>query len=88
MKERKIERNMLPVKFSCPRCNCHALYRTRRKGLDWVMSGIGLRPVRCMTCDRRFYLRYSLIQDTDPDPPKSMQSQKAANPRKESHRAA
>jgi hypothetical protein len=60
---------MLPEKFSCPRCKCHALYRTRRKGLDWALSAIGLRPVRCMTCDKRFYLRYEAIKAYDPDPP-------------------
>lgn len=34
------------------------------------MSSFGLRPVRCMTCDKRFYMRYSQIKDYDPDPPK------------------
>lgn len=61
---------MLPAKFRCPRCKCHALYIARRRGLDWLMSAIGLRPVRCMTCDKRFYLRYSRVKAYDPDVPR------------------
>jgi hypothetical protein len=47
---------MLPPSFSCPRCKCHALYRTRRKGFGWLMSLFGLRPARCFTCGKRFYV--------------------------------
>ena len=53
---------MLPADFACPRCKCHALYRTRRKRVDWLMSILGLRPVRCLTCDKRFYIRHSRIK--------------------------
>jgi hypothetical protein len=54
--------NMLPASYSCPRCKCNALYRTHRKGcLDWLMSAIGLRPARCFTCNKRFYIRWSKI---------------------------
>jgi len=53
---------VLPATFTCPRCKCHALYVARRRGLDWLVSAIGLRPVRCMTCDKRFYLRYSQLK--------------------------
>jgi transcription elongation factor Elf1 len=62
---RQTKRTMLPATFCCPRCKCHALYRIHRTGLDWLMSAIGLRPVRCMTCDKRFHVRYSLIKDFD-----------------------
>jgi hypothetical protein len=59
---------LLPDTFSCPRCKCHALYRTRRKGgLDWLMSFFGLRPVRCFTCSKGFYIRHSRIRELDRD---------------------
>lgn len=48
---------MLPYSYSCPRCNCHALCRLRRRGIDRVFSLFGLRPVRCMTCLRKSYMR-------------------------------
>jgi hypothetical protein len=79
---------MLPATFSCPRCKCHALYRTRRTGLDWIMSVFGLRPVRCMTCDKRFHLRYSRIKDYDPDPPKQVYARGRSNAGGERGRAA
>jgi transcription elongation factor Elf1 len=63
------ETNMLPATFSCPRCRCHALYRTRRRGLDWLMSVVGLKPVRCFTCDKRFYMRHSRLSDLNQDHP-------------------
>ena len=59
---------MLPARYSCPRCHCHALYQTRRRGLDWLISVIGLRPIRCMTCDKRFYMRYSWVKDYQEPP--------------------
>jgi hypothetical protein len=59
---------MLPAKFSCPRCKCHALYQTRRRGVDWLMSAIGLRPVRCMTCEKRFYMRHSWLKGYEEPP--------------------
>ena len=33
-----------------------------RRGLDWPFSLLGLRPVRCLTCTRKFYRRYSLSE--------------------------
>ena len=53
---------MLPYSYSCPRCKCHALCRLRRKGIDRVFSLFGLRPVRCLTCLRKSYMR---IADKD-----------------------
>jgi hypothetical protein len=55
---------MLPASYTCPRCKCHALYRTRRKGLGWLMSLIGFWPARCMTCRKKCYvfLRYTPVR--------------------------
>ncbi len=47
---------MLPPTFTCPSCKCHALYRTRRRGLGWLMSLIGFWPARCLTCRRKCYV--------------------------------
>jgi hypothetical protein len=52
---------MLRDSHSCPRCHGNALYRTHRRGFDWLLSAFGLRPVRCYTCDKRFYMRWSQI---------------------------
>ena len=52
---------MLPGSHNCPRCHGNALYRTHRRGLDWLISAIGLRPVRCYTCNKRFYVRWSRV---------------------------
>lgn len=60
---------MLPATFSCPRCKCHALYLAHRKDLlDWLMSAVGLRPVRCMTCEKRFYVRHSRVKHYESEP--------------------
>jgi hypothetical protein len=48
---------MLPPSYTCPSCKCHALYRTRRRGLGWLMSLIGFWPARCYTCSRRCYVQ-------------------------------
>jgi hypothetical protein len=62
---------MLPATFSCPRCKCHALYLPHRKALlDRLMSVLGLRPVRCMTCDKRFYVRHSRVKQYDSEAPR------------------
>jgi hypothetical protein len=47
---------MLPPSYTCPSCKCHALYRTRRKGLGWLMSLVGFWPARCLTCRRKCYV--------------------------------
>ena len=47
---------MLPPSYTCPSCKCHALYRTRRKGLGWLMSLVGFWPARCMTCRKKCYV--------------------------------
>jgi hypothetical protein len=54
---------MLPSDYTCPRCKCQACYALHRKGFDWVMSFFGLRPARCLTCNKRFYARYSMATD-------------------------
>ncbi len=58
-----ILRIMLPSDYMCPRCQCQACYALHRKGFDWVMSWIGLRPARCLTCNKRFYARYAMAAD-------------------------
>jgi hypothetical protein len=52
----------LTDRLACPRCHCKAVHRSRRRGFDWLMSAIGLRPARCFTCDKRFYVRQALIK--------------------------
>jgi hypothetical protein len=54
---------MLPSDYACPRCKCRACYALHRKGIDWVVSLMGLRPARCLTCARRFYARYTMAED-------------------------
>lgn len=51
------EHQRLPVPLGCPRCHCNAVHRSRRRGLDWIMSAMGFRPARCFTCAKRFYTR-------------------------------
>ena len=52
----------LPAYLGCPRCHCKAVHRSRRRGLDWIMSAIGFRPARCFTCDKRFYTRHFQVK--------------------------
>jgi hypothetical protein len=54
---------MLPPDYACPRCKCKACYALHRRGFDWVMSLLGLRPARCLTCSKKFYARYKLSDD-------------------------
>jgi len=51
-----------PAYLACPRCHCKAAHRSRRRGLDWIMSAIGFRPARCFTCDKRFYTRHFSVK--------------------------
>jgi hypothetical protein len=37
---------------SCPYCHSHGVYRESRKGFVWGLSALGLRPYRCLDCDR------------------------------------
>lgn len=60
---------MFTSHFTCPRCQCHELARSHRKGVDWLMSLIGLRPARCVICFKRFYLRHSLVKACIRNPP-------------------
>ena len=66
---------MLPPSYTCPSCKCHALYRTRRKGMGWLMSLVGFWPARCMTCRKKCYvfLRYrpSVRKPRNPPRPKN-----------------
>jgi hypothetical protein len=59
--------DLLPSSYSCPRCHCHALCRLRRKGpLGYALSLLGLRPVRCLTCGRKSYIRLAAKDLTPP----------------------
>jgi hypothetical protein len=60
--EPKTQRMFLDSSPCCPRCKCNAVRRSHRKGFDWLMSAIGFRPARCYTCDKRFYVRDSLVR--------------------------
>jgi uncharacterized protein with PIN domain len=42
----------------CPQCRSADCFRSHRSGLiDFVCTGLGLRPWRCHTCDFRFHAR-------------------------------
>jgi hypothetical protein len=51
---------MLPSTYACPSCKCRACYALHRKGFDRVLSLFGLRPARCLTCNRKFFARYKV----------------------------
>jgi hypothetical protein len=63
---------MLPASYTCPSCKCHALYRTRRRGLGWLMSLAGFSPARCMTCRRKCYV-YLQPPPVEGKPPNRLQ---------------
>ncbi len=48
--------------FSCPRCKSRDVHRSHRRGMDWLLSGMGFRPIKCLSCDHRFYVRYSVVK--------------------------
>jgi len=56
---------LFPANTLCPRCKCGACYPLHRKGFDWAISLLGLRPARCYTCMKKFYMRYTL-ESTEP----------------------
>ncbi len=40
----------------CPQCRSADCSRSRRSGvLDYLLSVAGIKPWRCLTCERRFY---------------------------------
>jgi hypothetical protein len=40
----------------CPQCRSADCFRSHRAGLlDFIYSGIGFRPWRCLTCEFRFH---------------------------------
>ena len=65
---------MLPSTYACPSCKCRACYALHRKGFDRLLSLFGLRPARCLTCNRKFFARYKVagngkfVQDYAADP--------------------
>lgn len=47
----------------CPRCKSHEVRRSRSKNLiDLLMRTVGMRPVRCDECRKRFYVPYGAVQ--------------------------
>jgi hypothetical protein len=40
---------------TCPRCRLKTLCPSSRKPGDRILSLIGLKPLRCISCHRRFY---------------------------------
>jgi len=69
------EWDLLPSSYVCPRCNCGACYALHRKGFDWLMWMVGMRPARCLTCSKKFYARYVLNrQRMKPGVPKKASS--------------
>ena len=52
--------DLLASSFLCPHCKCGACYALHRMGFNWLMYLFELRPVRCLTCNKRFYARYSI----------------------------
>lgn len=54
---------MLPSSYACPNCKCRACSALHRKGFDWLVFLLGLRPARCLTCNKKFYTRYTVSED-------------------------
>jgi hypothetical protein len=50
-----------------------------RKGLDWLMSMMGLRPMGCLTCGKRFYTRYTVVKAHLQDEAEDVHSHKGSN---------
>ena len=47
----------------CPYCERSDIEVLHRRGLDWVLSCFGCRPVRCLACLERFYVHKSVVED-------------------------
>ena len=47
----------LDAKRPCPHCGSSEVYRSHRRGAveRYLLPIIGVRPVRCVNCDARFY---------------------------------
>ncbi len=54
----------------CPRCGSQEVYRSRRRGLDKVISLFGLYPFSCngFGCKKRFYRRTRRFAKPVPSP--------------------
>ena len=40
---------------ACPKCRINSLCPSSRRPGDRILSLIGLKPMRCISCHRRFY---------------------------------
>ena len=46
---------MLTLERKCPLCDCGEIYKSRYRGLDFLLRLILFRPVRCGECHFRYY---------------------------------
>jgi len=51
------------TRLTCPDCGGAEVHRSRRGGLDWLLSlTTGKRPFRCHTCNHRFWSRRASVR--------------------------
>ena len=56
--------------LSCPYCASAKLHRSRRYGVDFVVSVLfGKYPYRCSSCNRRFRAKSRRRSSHEPEPP-------------------
>lgn len=49
----------------CPSCWSRDIQPSRFRGLEWLLSIVGIRPSRCITCFERFWMwSYKSGKDT------------------------
>jgi len=46
---------MLTLQRTCPLCDCGEIYKSRYRGVDFLLRLIFFRPVRCGECHFRYY---------------------------------
>lgn len=39
----------------CPKCRTGRLCPSRRRGFDWLLALVALKPYRCLRCEARDY---------------------------------
>jgi predicted RNA-binding Zn-ribbon protein involved in translation (DUF1610 family) len=56
--------------YLCPQCGSQDVYRSRRRGLEKVLSLTGFYPYHCedSSCDYRFYRRTRYFAKPRPSP--------------------
>jgi hypothetical protein len=43
----------------CPSCASASIRRSHRRSIERLWSWIGLYPFRCLSCEHRFWLRWT-----------------------------